>query len=935
MPCSFRLLVIILLSLAVLSGSMLSAAYAETQPTVQVTSVDYPQTVPPGTQFKVEVNAWYSGSFLSDVGIWDLGSGLMVQSMTFISQFLGPGNVSFTLNLTAPRSQGPWHLLAINRIWWQNAWYQDPKGGEQQFTVAVSNNIALTLGSLGTSAQISVDGHEYGIQNGSYVTASVTLGAHVLSAPTVIQPTAGQRYVFTGWSDGVNSNPHTIFLTEPTTLCALYRTEFYLSVQSDMGQVTGEGWYPNGAGAQVAITPTAVTNDFGYADEFQFTGWSGASNSGSSILVLTMDGPKQVEANWANVGPIIDSSVISDLLLLCCLPLLCRLVFLQLKRRRKTSQTGHVGFEKRWLSLSLLLVLLVLPLIVPMVHAQSLPQPNATTVKIGDAEWYYWGRPATDTCLIWLGGGVPEQTEPGSYGYFINPFDYESFDTIRFIQDLTNYYCVMALEQGSVQGFNPTANRTIYQEFFQPQSTTIEDVHSWIIAQGYLHSFVVGYSVGGQAAVADLTLSHPEDWTTGDGLILITVPFDQDVLSNAKELQANLFIIYGGNLPDYEATGMQFYNATQTEGVRGTGYFHKEFHVIEDAGHEVWTLRATGAYDRQALNLIIGFIERSKTLQVTHGLLSLHGNSTNSASASVLSVQAPSKVNTGEAFLMQCNVSLNASNPSSMILAAYTQGASEMLSEVSLAGRNGTRASLVIPSISNSMSLVISLVVLQNSNGGWVQASRTYSTTIPITDLITLTVQTSSPGSGFSFDGTNYSTNSSGLAEIQTVPGQHLVEAQPFIYVSNVSRLRFVAWEDLTNVTSRQISLSGDRTIHLSYVQQYLVQVNSTYGETNGSGWYDANSTASAIVQPPMLNSPPVIFSNWAPYANQSQVRLLFPVTSPQVVSAVWDNVNQAPQPAQIFLDPTLILSILAFLVLVVLNLKLSPSRQISDPDEE
>jgi len=925
---SFRLLAIILLSVTVLSGSILGSAYATAQPTIRLTSVDYPKVVLPGTVFQVKVNAWYSETFLSDIGIWDVNSELVVQSMTFISQFTGPGNVSFALTLTAPKTSGPWHLLAINRVWWQNAWYQDPKGGEESFTVTVANNLTLTLGSVGTGAQISVDGYPYEIENGSYISAPLKPGAHELAASLIIQPSPGQRYVFVGWSDGVSSNPNYIFLTEPTTIYALYRTEYYLSAQSKMGKIVGGGWYPKGVEATVAVTPTAVINQFGLTDEYRFTGWSGASGSESDILVLTMDGPMQITANWVDAGPIIDSRVLAGALLLCCLPLLGRVIFIRLRHRSKISLSRHTGAGNKWGTPILILVLLVLPLVFPVAHAQSLPQPKASVVRIGDAEWYYWGRPSSDTCLIWLGGGVPEQAEPGAYAYFINPFDYESFDTLRFIQDLTHYYCVIALRQGSIEGFNPAANRTIYQELLQPQSRTIEEVHRWISGEGYAHTFVVGYSVGGQAAVADLTLSHPEDWTTEDGVILITVPFGQDVLNNAKELRTNLFLIYGGNLPDYEASGIEFYNNTQLEGVRGGGYFHKEFHVIDDVGHEVWTIRATGAYDRRALNLMLGFIERSKMLQVTYGFRSLLSNSTIRMAAVVLSVQAPPKVNAGDAFLVQSNVSFKASTPKSMILAAYTPGDADILSEVSLAGDNGTLASIVIPPISKSIKLTLTLVVLQNSSGNWMLASNEYSTPVAITDLVTLAVQTSIPRTWFAFDGAKYATNFSGVAEIQTVPGQHLVKVQPFIYLSNVSRLRFVGWEDLTNETCRQISLNGDETIEISYVQQYFVQVSSTYGQTKGSGWYDANSTASALVQPPMLHSPAVIFSHWAPFGNQSQVSLLLPVTSPQVISAVWISANAAPQAGQILLDPMLVLSILAFIILVILNAKLHSSKR-------
>ena len=923
----FRLFAILLLSVMILSGPVPHPTYAETQPTIRMISVDYPHTVLPGAAFRVKINAWYSAAFLSDIGVWDVGSGLVVESMTFISQFTGPGNVSFTLSLIAPKAQGLWHLIALNRVWWQNAWYQDPKGGEEAFTVTVSNTVTLTLGAVGAGAQVLVDGYTYEIQNGSFVSALLKPGAHVFTAPMIILPSTGQRSVFVGWSDGVNSNPRSIFLTAPTTIYALYRTEFYLSVQSVVGQTAGGGWYAKGMEANVAVTPTAVTDQFGVVDDYRFTGWSGASDSESNLLVLTMDGPKQVNATWVNTGRTIDSNALTDALLLCCLPLLGRLAFVSL-RRRKVSSTRHTRSPSR-VSIVFLLAVLALPLLFPLAHAQSLPQPRASIVRIGDAEWYYWAHPGSDTCLIWLGGGVPEQTEPGSYAYFINPFGYESFDTMRFIQDLANYYCILALQQGSLPWTIAGANRTISQELFQPESTMMEEVHTWIAGQGYAHTFVVGYSVGGQAAVADLTLTHPADWTTEDGIILITVPFSQDVINNARELRANLFIIYGGNLPDYEASGIEFYNKTQSEGFPAAGYFHKEFHVIDDVGHEVWTVRATGAYDRRALNLIIGFIEKSKTLQVTHGFQSPFLKPLNMTTASILSVQAPLSVNAGEAFLVESNVSFTAS-PKSMILVAYVPGEAGILSEVSLISIAGASVSvsMVIAPISKSVKLSLSFVVLQNSDGNWVQASAAYSKTVTVSDLVRLTVQTSIPSVSFSFDGTEYATNSSGLVQIPTVMGQHLIEAQPFIYLSNVSRLRFVGWGDSASGTPRQIGLNGDEAIELSYVGQYFVEVSSPYGLSNGSGWYDANSTASTLVQPPILNSPSVIFSHWASYGNQSQVRLLLPVSSPQVISAVWDAQNSAPLNLQTLPDPMLILSIVTLIALVILNVIL-PTRRV------
>jgi hypothetical protein len=797
------------------------------------------------------------------------------------------------------------------------------------FTVTVeglSNNVTLTLGSVGTSTQIVVDNASYQIQNGSSIPLTLRLGPHSLQAPLIVQGDLGERYVFVGWSDDVNSDPRQISLTQPTSVSALYRTEYYLSAESARGQVVGEGWYEKGEQATVVITPTITVASFpGLIDEYRFNGWSGDSSSTSYVLTLRMDGPKQIDATWIKNGTTIGQGIPLDLLILGCMLLGARLVFVRYRQRdgRPRYQKG-AGLETGLVCL--MLCVLVVSTTFPTAFAQ-LPSPKASTVKIGDAEWYYWNRPGSDTCLLWLGGGIPEEAEPGSYGYLINPFDYESFGTIRFIQGLASYYCVLALQQGSTETFNPAANWTIYQELFTPQTSVIEAVHKWISEQGYQHTFVVGYSVGGEAATAELTLTQPVDWSTQDGLILITVPFGQDVIKNANELRTNLFMIYGGNLPDYEATGLQYFNSTQPEGLLGAQYFHKEFHVIADVGHEVWTIRATGDYDTQALNLIVGFIERSKALQIENSLESRVSNSTEIMTARIVSVQSPLKVAEGEPYVVQCNLSLNSLIQQPTILAAYEPGQEGILSETAIT-TNRTIARLVIPPISNSTELPLSLIVLQNSTGRWVQVSNTYQTRVTINNLVTLTIVTSVPGMVFSFDNNQFTTNSSGIIKILTAHGHHSLQMQPFVYFGNTSRLRFTGWDDSTNATLRQLDLNDNTTLHAIFTQQYFVQVSSPYGQTVGSGWYDAGSLATLLVQPPVLNEPPVFFSHWTAGMNSSQVRTLLPVTSPNLVEAVWNSTGGQPEFNAPFQNPWFTLSALAFTILLLLNVKTRRSKK-------
>jgi antitoxin component of RelBE/YafQ-DinJ toxin-antitoxin module len=263
-----------------------------------------------------------------------------------------------------------------------------------------------------------------------------------------------------------------------------------------------------------------------------------------------------------------------------------------------------------------------------------------------------------------------------------------------------------------------------------------------------------------------------------------------------------------------------------------------------------------------------------------------------------------------------------------MALAAYDTDTQQLLSQVGFASANESLVRMVIPPILNNTVLPFSLVVLQESNSGWVQASREYSAEVFVTNLAALTVETY-PSIGFSLDGMHYTTNSTGFSTVQASLGQHVLQVVPFVYLSNSSRLRFVGWEDSTNGTSRQIQVGGDGAVEIAYVQQYFLRVYSAYGQPSSAGWYDANSSVAVLVEPPMLTSPPVIFSHWTGEENQSQVRTLVQMASPTAISAVWEPTNSNAEYEPNYRDPMFILSFLALIVLLILNVRTrSPKRE-------
>ena len=509
----------------------LTSAHAS-PPTARVVTVDYPERVFPGMRFNATIVVEYSDRFLADVGIWDARAGTIVQSLTLISSFTGPGQAKFSLQLTAPKNETDWHLIAMTRVWWQDAWYEDPDGGMKLFTVKVSDNIVLTVNSTGADSTVRFDGSTYIVNEGSPVAIVLKPGPHTLNVTPIIQARTGERFVFVGWSDGVRSSSRQIVLVSDAQILATYRTEYYLTVQSDAAAVSGQGWYVQGFEAPVAAVPDySTTSWFGLlVHRYQFSQWSGDSSSGSPVARILMDGPKVVKAQWKLAQTTPGRDLLPYGFLAASLPLAIRILYVYSKRRSSPLSSMHTPI-RRWGRISfLMMIVLFASFPVAPAEAQLPAQPGASIMKIGDADWYYWSQPASDTCLLWLGGGISQQTVIGYNYYWINPFDYESFGTIRFVQDLAKYYCVIALQSGSYESYNPAANRTIHQELYQIQSTIIMQVHQWIKQQGYQHTFLVGYSVGGQAAAMEVTLRAPNSWLSPDGVILITVPLERSLI---------------------------------------------------------------------------------------------------------------------------------------------------------------------------------------------------------------------------------------------------------------------------------------------------------------------------------------------------------------------------------------------------------------------
>jgi len=910
-----RSYVAILAVILLLAVCRLPLAHADEPPT-RIIAVHYPATVQTGQPFTVTIEVAYSARFgMMDVGLWDLETGSVLESLVTNATLSGPGSGDYSFTLRASQRPGEWHLAAITRAWVQDAWFND-KAGELAFSVNVAEEGFLTLVGLQPNLQISLDDRSLE-SNSSTMIITLKLGKiYRIGVPRELQTGNDKRLIFTEWSDGLSSNPRNLLITENMSLQPIYVTQYLLTVTSPLSSVAGAGWYRENTLAQFGIATTVEDSSIllgMLTDSSRFVGWSGDSASSEPEDTVQMDAPKTVTAQWVHSSTFLNLNGLGGIFLLGSLGLGLRAW--RLTQAHRNSRRRKATIFRSVAVVSLISILIIMAPLSPVFG--QLPVPvNATVVKIGDASWYYWEQPASDTCILWLGGGV----RYSQGGYLLNPLEYESFGTIRFLQDLTKYYCLLSLEKGAYSSPN-MSNRTIYQELVQGEFSVAKQLHEWIKARGYTHIFLVGYSVGTEAA-ASIAESDPQTWASSDGLILITAWLPPEVINGASSLNSNLMLLYG-HAPTFQQTGMQFYEKAPDEGWRRSGYLHKEFHVLDQMGHEVWSPLKDNSYSSIALGITVSFIETAKALQFSR----IAFTSSSLASAKfwyvLSSVKVPTSVLWSDAYFAGAFVSSSNRSVREVAVAAYDSSTDRVLSVNQINGTAlPTSVRLNMPPIVNSSQSTFSLLVIAKDGNEWKVASDLYPESVSAVNQVALRISGLVPNSDLTVDSNEYVVPNTGQVQLEIDRGLHNFEVQRTIDANN-TRYLFVQWDDSNSSLLRAEMLTENTNVSAVYRVQYYTAINSPIGATGGSGWYDANSTIEPSLHPVVTAQPAFVFDSWTNGNESFSMGDPIQVQSPMVIQAVWiGNRTLAQVNGQTF--AWVLTSAILFSMMLILNVNLS-----------
>jgi len=893
------LLILLLVSFLLTFSSGSAAIAAEQLPVAKIVSVESPLEVSPGEKFIVTVGVDYSGSYSTDIAILDSATGRVLDSRGLI---IPAGRNLFSFSLTGPEGPGVWSLLATVRVWWHSGWYANQHGGTYVFNIRVIDlpNAILNITSNLDSTVVRVDGTTYPIfANGTEL--QITRGIHRIEVEPQVVLGVGVRAEFDRWSDGMSSSAREIYVAGQLDLSAIYLTEFLLTVGSSAGVTIGSGWYPAGTSATFAALDPAVTGHplMGYQATDKFDHWSGDSQSDSPVDWVAMDRPKTVTANWsedmAQVTLTCRLVVVSIAFLSCSAMLLTVVAILRKKARMRSHRFPLGGGVGRGLLLVVLSLAVAAHSAMPQTpNASALHQPEDAT--IGDATWYHWNQAGSDTCLIWLGGGIVGQS-----AYMMNPLEYESYNTVRFVQDLAEYYDLLALKKGSMHRIDQALNKTVYGEPYPGSGNFMKEIRVWAHERGYTYLYVVGYSVGAMIAVEELILTHPDDWVTPDGLVVITTKIPERVYTRAGSLRACLLLLYGDKIaPEFAASGERFYQETPKEGWRDGFWFHKEYHVIPDVEHEVWTTRDSGEYDKRASLDTVKFIESSKGLQfepikATISECALNLTTREEAhvqTVDISSVKSPHKVRTEEAFRITATVRYDLpSNRSLAVLGFDSESASIVsVSQRRLAGTS--QADFVITASSGNTTKIMQVVLipLVANESNWVPITAGIKAVqVEVTDLLTVNVLTGYPNVVVELDGQVFVTNANGEVDLRVDRGEHVISVPPTVTLDNGSRAIFDQWNDITTSPILRVCLSEDVSLLAIYHRQWYLDVKSEFGQTTGTGWYDEYAVAPFGVAPLLISNGTVhMFVGWSGDSNDYSPRSSVVMSSSMNVQASW-----------------------------------------------
>ena len=140
------------------------------------------------------------------------------------------------------------------------------------------------------------------VQPPGAVTVGVAAGSHNMSVSPIAEVDNGTRLRFDRWSDGVSFPNRTISVRSASVYEAVYVTQYRLTLESEQGVASGQGWYDVNSTATFSVSQVEPMSGFlgSLGGKLTFQGWyeSGKLLTSSTSGSINMNQAHTLMVQW-------------------------------------------------------------------------------------------------------------------------------------------------------------------------------------------------------------------------------------------------------------------------------------------------------------------------------------------------------------------------------------------------------------------------------------------------------------------------------------------------------------------------------------------------------------------------------------------------------------------------------------------------------------
>lgn len=201
---------------------------------------------------------------------------------------------------------------------------------------------------------------------------------------------------------------------------------------------------------------------------------------------------------------------------------------------------------------------------------------------------------------------------------------------------------------------------------------------------------------------------------------------------------------------------------------------------------------------------------------------------------------------------------------------------------------------------------------------------------VTVAPAVRTTLQVEPNVAGIMVDGVYYSASRLPVAFTWEIGSAHTLLADPMINGTAGVRYVFVEWSDGYGAALYSIEVKEQATYTARYKIQYLLTVNSPMGDPQGSGWYDAGSSASFSVTSSLtvegflgVLGGKYVFDHWSGDSTASTPSSSATIDGPKTVKAGWRTDNTMPYT---MIGGTILLVIIVVAILLFMKRRRAPT---------